>query len=108
MKEGYLPLINAGPGIYIGEVLVSPRQGNITIYSINTNTKDVELIIPPVKLEEFDIVNITNNKNHSKSEDNSLTSINARVEEFKTSLFMDDLNEEEKESLFQSIKKFSL
>ena len=35
LKEGYLPLIPTGPGVYLGESLVSVANGRIKVYCIN-------------------------------------------------------------------------
>ena len=57
IKEGYLPIVNLGPGIYLGEVLVKVKENNVTLFCIITTTRKVQLTLPPLKLEEFEIIN---------------------------------------------------
>ena len=56
MKEGYLPLIQTGPGVFLGESLVSVKNDQVRAFCINSTTRDVEIVIPPVQIEEFQII----------------------------------------------------
>ena len=51
---GYLPKINAGPGIFIGECLVTSNNGKASLFAINSTSENISLILPPVELESYD------------------------------------------------------
>ena len=40
----------------MGEALVTPKEGFVKIYAINSTPENIELIIPTVELEEFEII----------------------------------------------------
>ena len=53
--SGYVRRIDAGPGIFVGEALVSQKNGLAKLYAINTTADHVVLTIPSIELEEFDV-----------------------------------------------------
>ena len=57
LKTGYVKLIQAGPGVYLGNALVSPKKNNIKIFAINATTEKINLTLPPIELEDFEIIN---------------------------------------------------
>jgi Reverse transcriptase (RNA-dependent DNA polymerase). len=108
MKEGYIPLIPTGPGVYLGEALGSVKNNATQIYCINTNTRDVEISIPPIELEEFNLVKPqprTGKKANNESTTQSSTT--NRLRDLNNLLCLDNLNSEEKNALFRIIDKFS-
>lgn len=59
LKSGYLSKIDAGPGILLGEALVTKQGKFAKCFAINCNNEDIELSLPPVALqniEDFTIV----------------------------------------------------
>lgn len=50
MKEGYIPRLNAGAGIFLGEALVTNNGGKAYLRVTNSRDEDIELIIPTVRL----------------------------------------------------------
>ena len=107
LNEGYLSQIPTGPGVYLGESLVAIRDGNIQVYCINTSTQDIEISIPPVEVEEFELVEPsprTEKKAHGNTRSASLTA--NRHNELIATLDLTNLNFEEKKSLFKITSKF--
>ena len=102
VAEGYLRRIDAGPGIFIGESLVSQVDGQAKIFCINTTTRDVELTIPPIELEEYEIVTPSPRKSEKFLNNQSTRSEKAkRTAELIKIVDMGDLNSEEKDSLIE-------
>lgn len=52
--SGFIPRLNTGPGVYAGECLARNCDGRVQIFIINTTAEDLNLIIPPITLEDFD------------------------------------------------------
>ena len=53
-QAGYVPRIQTGPGIFIGECLVTNRDGKASLFAINSTAEDVQVIMPPIILEPYD------------------------------------------------------
>ena len=51
----YVRRIDAGPGIFVGEALVTQEKGLAKLYAINTTADHVVLTIPSVEVEKFDV-----------------------------------------------------
>lgn len=99
-KSGYLPKIRVGPGIFLGEALVTPENGYIKVFAINTTSENTEITLPPTQLEEFDI--IKPEKNRPNKDNPPLETKEARAKrmcDIARLLKLDGLNEEEKSSL---------
>ena len=107
VTEGYLRRIDAGPGIFIGESLVSQVNGQAKVFCINTTTRDVELTIPPIKLEEYEIMSPAFRKTGNIKDDHSSQSEKGkRIAELIKTVNMNDLNLEEKNSLTELFSDF--
>ena len=107
LSEGYLPLMPTGPGVFLGESLAAVEDGNIHVYCINTSTKNVELSVPPVTLEEFEIINFSaGSEKDSNTNDSRKETLSDRFRKLVKELHLENLNVEEKESLLKSIAKF--
>ena len=91
----------------MGEVLVLPKNGRMKIFAINVKSRDMELTIPAVKLEEFDVINTTIHKEKVHCKSNTSSIIDSRVKELESCLKLAELNEDERGSLLTSIKKYS-
>ena len=109
ISAGYLPLVPAGPGVYLGECLASVKDGSIRDYCFNTNTRNVELSDSPVSLEKFEI---TKTISEFETEDNSKkkSEINPsnRFEKLVKELHLSNLNAHERESLLKNISKLGI
>lgn len=109
LSEGYLSLVSAGPNVFLDNSLVAIKDGNILIHCINSGTRDVELSIPPVNLEEVESIKFSSafkkvNKNEEKSENK--VNFSDRIKKLENELDLEHLNAEGKESLLNCIAKF--
>ena len=50
LETGYIRKIQAGPGIFLGEVLVNSQNGFVKVFAINSTSEDTELTLPPVEI----------------------------------------------------------
>ena len=101
--EGYLPRLDLGPGIYLGETLVRVKEGVVKLYCTNATATNVELIILFVVLEEFETAELKNKKERKqkvKDQDRE------RMEQLIEILNISDLNTEETVSLVSVISEF--
>ena len=88
-------------------MLVLQKNGRIKIFAINVNSRDIELTISAVKLEEFDVINTAIHKKKVHCKSNTSSIIDSRVKELESCLKLAELNEEGRDSLLTSIKKYS-
>ena len=51
LNQGYIGKINAGPGIYLGEALVTKNGNFAKFYAINSTNQDIELSLSPIDLQ---------------------------------------------------------
>ena len=108
LKEGYLPLIPTGPGVYLGESLVSVANGRIKVYCINTTTCDVELTVPPVEIKEFKLGEpAPRTEKKAANSGNPISPHSDRFEKLVSELNLTNLNSEEKTQLLNTIEKFT-
>jgi len=56
VKIGYVPRLHVCDGVYLGDAVVTNRDGKAFIRVINTNDIDRELVVPCVDLQELDSV----------------------------------------------------
>lgn len=54
--EGYIRRVAAGPVIYLIEAIASNQDGYASLFVINSNDKNVKLIVPPVELENYESI----------------------------------------------------
>ena len=54
-KEGYLPLVDAGKGVMIGQAAVSNENGHCHVMAINVGYEDVYLQIAPQTIVPYDM-----------------------------------------------------
>ena len=108
INEGYLPLVPAGPGVYLGETLATVVDGQIRVYCINVCTKDVEILVSPVSLEKVEFFDkAPRSVKRIVVDEESESKKDKRFRESLATLNLTDLNSEEKSSLLKCIKKFS-
>lgn len=53
LETGYLPKIQSEPGVNLGGALIEPINGIARIFCINCTNEDVELVVPPIELEDY-------------------------------------------------------
>ena len=51
LNQGYIGKINAAPGIYLGEALVTKNGNFAKCYAINSTNQDIELSLSPIVLQ---------------------------------------------------------
>ena len=107
LSEGYIRKILCGPGIFLGESLVRNQNNVARVFIINSTAKEVDLTIPPVELEECEVVpslvrSFKGVENLEKQKQLGLRS--AKLLEISK---LTDLSEEERESLIPIIINFS-
>lgn len=56
VTSGYVPRLFAGDGIYLGDAVVTNRDGRAYLRVINTNNTDKELIVPTIELREIETI----------------------------------------------------
>ena len=104
--SGYLPKINAGPGIFIGECLVTSNNGRASLFAINSTSENVSLILPPVELESYDstirpirVIKLTD-------EPEAKTNLQVRINKITEMLDLKDLDPLERDSIEKLISEF--
>ena len=109
LKEGYLERINTGEGVFIGENLVKNNDGMVQVYAINSTLHDIELIIPPIKLFEYEttIHNIQTLSIEESLQDEKFEEHPDRLTRIMNLLNFQDLNDEEINSLLGPFSEFS-
>ena len=91
----------------MGECLATINDGNVRAYCINTNTRDVELSVSPITLEEFETIKSTSGlRKEDDTESNQEITLTDRFKELIKELHLANLNTEEKKSLLRIIAKF--
>ena len=107
LKTGYIRRIQAGPGIYIGESLVTPKNELVQLFVVNSNSENIELTLPPVELEDYDLVDLKRSSlNESDRFSEQEVAHAKRLCDIVKLLNLEKLNDEEKTSLLQIINAF--
>ncbi|KYN27480.1 hypothetical protein ALC57_03135 [Trachymyrmex cornetzi] len=130
IKYGYVPKLNTGPQVYLGNAVVSNRNGKGHLYVINTSNEDIALAIPTVSIHPFqesdddsrETVETSLLNDSYEAIETSLpndsyeiieTSLSnescsqIRVERIMPLLRLDHLNEEEKANVIKLVTKHS-
>jgi len=111
VKIGYVPRLRVCEGVYLGDAVVTNRDGRAYIRVINTSDTDRELIVPTVELQEIESISSNGPTNDPVTKSN----INAisyqgkyeRLKRVQNSLRLDHLNREEAEHVTELINKYS-
>lgn len=106
-QSGYIRRINAGPGVYLGEVLAKQKGGVAKVFAINSTTNHVTLTLSPVELEDFSTVPSTPEKTrvNDPMRKNS-QEVAQRLVKLAKLLKLSHLNEAEKTSVFAMVSQF--
>lgn len=99
---GYAERLNAGPGIFIGDVLVFSSNGKCQLYAFNTTVRDVILSIPPVQLQDFYALT----SGYLPLKHKVQLEINRRVEILKNLVDLTDFNAKESASIFKILREY--
>ena len=106
LKEGFLERIDAGNGIFLGNSLVGCENGKIKVFAINSTLRDVELTLPPVEIQEFEVLNPDEPKGKISHNLEQSSTLNTRLSKILEVLDLSCLNDEEKSSLIEVISKY--
>ena len=107
LKTGYIKLIQAGPGVYLGNALVTPKNNTVKIFAINATPEQINLTLPPIELEDFEIISKQKNYLNKKKPFIDKDIAHARrICEIAKSLDLNTLNEEERTSLLSIFNQF--
>ena len=105
LKECYIPRLSCGPEIFSGECLTVNNNWIARIFMVNSSNNNVHLTVPPVELEEYEVApssseSVKNTKDESKKQAK-------RLVEIQKLFNLNDLNEEERESLIPLFFEFA-
>lgn len=101
IRYGYVPKLDVGPQVYLGNAVVSNHEGIAPLYVINSMEEDIELAIPTVKLHPFEEMKIQEPINSEILE--ALKTKEERVKRILQLLRLDHLNKEEEASVVRLI-----
>ncbi|CAB0043459.1 unnamed protein product [Trichogramma brassicae] len=106
-SNGYVPRIDAGPGIFAGECLVTNASNEAKLFFINATVEDVELTMAPVALVAYDTVDkkAVRIARPVSGEANSASPAE-RIDKIMQSLALEGLNSEEIKSVREIVSKF--
>lgn len=76
LKEGYIPKLNLAKGVYLGNALLTVRNGKAHLRVINTNEDDYDVFVPMIKIFEFNELTNSNSNSSSNSNSNSNSNFN--------------------------------
>ena len=125
IKEGYIRRIPAGPGVFLGQCLASNNNGIAEVIAYNCTSVKIKLIMPPVFMEHVEVpdgpISVKSPTTQFKQNhhvfniqvDDSQTSPPSkilteedRVEKILEMMDLESLNDEEKRSVEQLVKKY--
>lgn len=105
IRCGYIPKLNAGSQVYLGNAVVSNRDGVAHLYVINSSDEDVELAIPTVKIYPF--TEFKNQEIDANNVEEGPISDKTRVDKILRLLRLDHLNTEEKTSVTRLVTNYA-
>ena len=105
-KSGYVPRIEAGPGLYAGGCLVTNQDGRAPMFIINITTEDLNITIPPIMLGNYDRTITPIRTIQANSEEKRKDQTRHRINKIKQCLDLDGLNTEERDSVINLIEQF--
>ena len=74
-KEGYLPLVDAGEGVFLGQAAVSNENGHCYVMAYNVGYEDVNIQIAPQEIEPFEIYSVDKELESPSESDDDLEKI---------------------------------
>ena len=104
--SAYLPKINAGPGICIGECLVTSDNGKASLFAINSTSENVSLILLLVKLESYDCTIRPIHVIKTTNEPETRAHLQTRINKILDLLDLKDLDKLERGSIERLISEF--
>ena len=104
--SGYIPRINAGPRVFLGECLADNIDGKAKFYAFNTTFKDVTLILPPVTLEKYETHKNSIKYTKQLNKEEAQEKLDDRIKRVLDSLDLSTLNKDEKDNVEYIVSKF--
>ena len=93
-------------GIFLSNCVTSPKNGKCIVSLVNSNEKDIEIITPVVKLEKFEDIEVAaSSVAIPDTEENRYRA--DRLQELRTLLRTDHLNNEEKDNICNICDEFN-
>lgn len=65
-KDGYIPMLDMGPGLFCGKCIVRAKDGKALLKVFNTTFEDKKLIFPTIEMQDFIIPTEKSKSNESK------------------------------------------
>lgn len=107
IQEGYMKRMDTGGGIYLGECLVTQKDGAVQVLAVNSTETQVKLTIPPVELEQFYEINPIQQKFDFLDPDIDKDKAAAeRLSKLNELFALEGLNNEEKLSIMAAVYEF--
>ena len=115
--EGYLPLIDVGEGVFLGQAAFSNENGHCYVMAYNVGYEDVDIQIAPQEIEPFDVYSVDGELESPSESDEDQEKImkelsdprvskRQRVRRICEMVGVKNLNSEEGESIVRFIEKF--
>ena len=98
LREGYVGKLHVKEGIYLGNALVTNREGKAHMRIINSTDEDCNVVVPTIEILPFE------ERSYKRCNLTKISKEN-RFEEILKLLRLDHLNMEEKENMMQLIKE---
>ena len=116
-KEGYLPRIDAGEGVLMGNAAVTNENGHCYVMAINVGYEDVNIQIAPQKIEPYEVYSLEADPSSPSESDEELEymikkrsgprlSKRQRIRRICELVGVDKLNPDERESVIRLIEEF--
>jgi len=108
IKIGYVPRLRVCEGVFLGEAIVTNREGKAYIHIINSNDEDKELTVPVIDLQEIE--RVSDNGPLEVGRDSDINVIRheskaERVECIRQTLRLDHLNPSELKHVSELIER---
>jgi len=108
VKIGYVPRLRVCEGVFLGEAIVTNREGKAYVRVINSNDKDKELTVPVIDLQEIERTSDNGPLEVGRDSDINVIrheSKTERVERIRQTLRLDHLNSSELKHVSELIER---
>ena len=106
MQVGYLSRLETPENIFVEESIVSNNKQKYYVEAINAYDQDVEIDIPPQEIQNFDLLDESEDFFDMDNDDSETPSDQARLSKIIDSLRLHHLNEEEKRHVIEIISDY--
>jgi len=108
IKIGYVPRLRVCEGVFLGEAIVTNREGKAYVHVINSNDEDRELTVPVIDLQEIEQISDNGPLEVGRDSDISIIRYETkaeRVEHIRQTLRLDHLNSSELKHVSELIER---